>query len=46
MFNIDNFTFEALPENMDLPLVDLVEQAAADAAWEAYCAELFSTSLI
>jgi hypothetical protein len=25
MFNIDNFTFETLPENIDLLLVDLVE---------------------
>ena len=45
VFNMDNFICDPLPENMDLELVDSVDQAAVDAAWESYCAELFQTGL-
>jgi len=41
MFNMDSFTFKTLLENIDLLLVHPVEQAATNAAWEAYCTELF-----
>jgi hypothetical protein len=46
IFNIDSFTFETLPENIDLPLVYSVEQAATNAAWEAHYAKLFSMGFI
>jgi len=45
VFNMDNFICDPLLENMDLESVDPVDQAAADAAWESYCTELFSTGL-
>ena len=32
VFDMDSFTFETLPENIDLPLVYSVEQAATNAA--------------
>jgi hypothetical protein len=40
VFNMDNFICDLLPENMDLPSV---EQAAANADWQSFCTELFST---
>ena len=46
VFNMDNFICNPLPENMDLPLVDLVEQAAADADWESFYSGLFSIGLV
>jgi hypothetical protein len=43
VFDIDNFTFETLLKNIDLLSIDPIEQAAADASWEAHYTELFST---